>query len=108
MSQVLEFEVPCCNSIRECSVRKLMIIGFRGEPRILKEVKAVRCSRGIKRKIRFYTSDDVMLIEYYRSNRGVNYITILWKPETLTSERAIEIARKALGLSVEETIRISF
>jgi len=108
MNQVLEFDAPCCNSVRECMTRKLFVIGFRGKPEILREIRAVRCERGVKKKIRFYTSDDVMLIEYYRSNRGVNYVTILWKPETLTSERAIEIARKALGLSVEETIRISF
>jgi hypothetical protein len=106
MSQVQEFDVPCCDSIRECAERRLVVIGFRKNPMVLREVKAVRCNRGIKKKIRFYPSPNTILIEYYRSNRGVNYITILWKPENVSTEQAIEIAKKALGLSTEETIRI--
>jgi len=106
MSQALEFNAPCCASVRECAVRRLVVIGFKGRPKILREIGAVRCSRGITKKVKFYPSQDVILIEYYCSNRGVNYITILWKPETLSNEQAVEIARRALGLSTEETIRI--
>jgi hypothetical protein len=104
MSQALEFDAPCCSSIRECAERRLVVIGFKGSPKILREIKATRCARGVTKKVKFFPSNDVILIEYYRSNRGVNYITILWKPENVTNE--LEIVRKALGLSTEETIRI--
>jgi hypothetical protein len=102
--QVLEFDAPCCGSVRECSVRKLLVIGFREKPKVLREIKAVRCSRGYRKKIKFYPSENVLLVHYYVSNRGVHYIKILWKPETLLKEKAIEIARRALGLLQEETV----
>jgi hypothetical protein len=107
VSQVLEFDAPCCASVRECAVRALYVIGLRGEPRILRRIGAVRCYRGITKKIKFYPSENVILVHYYVSNRGVHYVHVLWKPETLTNEQAVEIARKALGLSLEETIHVT-
>ena len=103
--EYLEFDAPCCESVRECSVRRIYIIGFRNSPKVLREIKAVRCHRGLSKKVRFYPSNDVVLISYYRSNRGVHYVTVLWKPENLAEKDAIELAKKALGLSLEETIR---
>jgi len=89
-------------------VRAMYVIGFRGgEPKILRIINAVRCSRGITVKIKFYPAPDVILVSYYRSNRGVNYITILWKPESLPNEKAVEIARKALGLEIEEKVIVN-
>jgi hypothetical protein len=101
---VIEFEAPCCESARECSVRRIYIIGIRNKPKILREIGAVRCYRGIAKKFKFFPSSDVILVKYYRSNRGNNYITILWKPESLTEEQAKTYAAVALGIYKEEEI----
>jgi len=106
MSGSLEFDVPCCYSTRECNARKLVIIGFRGKPRILRIIHATRCARGITKKIKV-SPGDIILVRYYVSNRGVHYITVLWKPQNITDEQAIRIARKALGLETEEKITIT-
>jgi len=85
----------------------MYVIGFRnGEPKVLRRIDAVRCYRGITKKVKFYPSNDVILVSYYMSNRGVHYIYVLWKPENLSNEKAIEIARKALGLEIEEKVII--
>jgi hypothetical protein len=102
----IELDAPCCSSIRECSVRSLVVIGFRGKPKILREIRAVRCSRGITKKVKFYPSSDVILASYYVSNRGVHHINILWKPENIPNQQAIEIAKKALGIAMEEKISV--
>ena len=104
-ANVLEFEAPCCESIRECSVRKVYIIGFRnGKPRVLRSIDAVRCNRGVRKKFKFYPSADVILISYYRSNRGNNYLSVLWKPNNLTEEQAKTLSAIALGLFKEEEV----
>jgi hypothetical protein len=100
----MEFEAPCCESVRECSVRKLYVIGIRGAPRVLRAIGAVRCNRNVRKTIKFYPSDDVFLISYYRSNRGVNHITVLWKPKNITEQQAKEYAMVALGLLKEEVV----
>jgi len=100
----LVFEAPCCGSVRECSVRKLYIIGIRKTPRVLRTIDAVRCRRGVRKFIKFYPSNDVVLISYYRSNRGNHYITVLWKPENITEEQAKAFASRALGIIKEEVV----
>jgi hypothetical protein len=88
-------------------VTKVYIIGIRnGKPKILRIVDAVRCNRGVRKKFKFYPSSDVILVKYYRSNRGNNYITILWKPGGLTEEQAKAYAALALGLYTEEEVVI--
>jgi hypothetical protein len=99
----LVFEAPCCESVRECNVRKLYIIGIR-KARILRTIDAVRCSRDVRKTIKFYPSNDVVLISYYRSNRGKHYITVLWKPENITEEQAKAFASLALGIAKEEVV----
>jgi len=104
-ANVLEFEAPCCESIRECSVRKVYIIGFRnGKPRVLRSIDAVRCSRGVRKRFKFYPSSDVILASYYRSNRGNNYISILWKPQNITEDQARLLVVAALGIYEEEEV----
>ncbi|MCC6057170.1 MAG: hypothetical protein LM583_10885 [Desulfurococcaceae archaeon] len=98
------FEAPCCESARECAVRKLYVIGIRKTPRVLRTIDAVRCSRNVRKTIKFYPSGDVILVSYYRSNRGVNYITVLWKPQSITEQQAKEYAMVALGLLKEEVV----
>jgi hypothetical protein len=101
----LIFEAPCCASVRECSVRKVYVVGIRnGKPKILRAIDAVRCSRGITKKIKFYPSNDVVLVEHYVSNRGNHYIKILWKPEGITEEQAKASASLALGITEEEVV----
>jgi hypothetical protein len=73
---------------------------------VLKTIKAVRCYRGYTKKYKFYPSDDVALVSYYRSNRGVHYIRVLWKPESVDVSNVIEAARKALGLYIEAKLVI--
>jgi hypothetical protein len=100
----LVFEAPCCESARECSIRKLYVIGIRKTPRVLRAIDAVRCSRNVRKTIKFYPSSDVILISYYMSNRGKHYITVLWKPENITEQQAKEYAIVALGLLKEEVV----
>jgi hypothetical protein len=99
----MEFEAPCCASIRECNARAHYVVSLV-KPKILRRIEAVRCYRGIRKKYKFYPSSDVALVEYYVSNRGVHYITVLWKPESVSTEKAIEMARRALGLEVATKI----
>jgi hypothetical protein len=103
----IELDAPCCSSIRECSVRKLYVVGFRDKPKVLRTISAVRCARGITKKIKFYPSNNVILVSYYISNRGVHHVNILWKPENISNQQAIEIARKALGLALEEKVSVT-
>jgi hypothetical protein len=106
-TSVLEFDAPCCESLRECSVRRIYIIGIRNnKAKILREIDAVRCYRGIRKKFKFYPSDDVVLARYYRSNRGNHHITILWKPQNMTEDQAKAYAALALGLYTEEEVVI--
>jgi hypothetical protein len=100
----IELDAPCCYSVRECSVRKLYVVGFRDKPKILRTIDAVRCARGITKKVKFYPSNDVILASYYVSNRGVHHINILWKPENIPNQQATEIVRKALGIALEEKV----
>jgi hypothetical protein len=85
-------------------VTKVYIIGIRNGPKVLREIGAVRCYRGITKKFKFYPSPDVILVKYYRSNRGVHYITVLWKPGSLAEEQARLLAVAALGIYKEEEI----
>jgi hypothetical protein len=97
-SQTIEFDAPCCASVRECSARKLAIIGIRGRPRVLREINAVRCNRGITKKVKVYPSNEIIVATYYISNRGRVYIEILWKPEGLDESYAKLYTQQALGL----------
>jgi len=104
--EFIEFEAPCCGSVRECKVRAHYIVSLV-KPKVLKRIEAVRCYRGIRRKYKFYPSDDVALVSHYVSNRGVHYLSILWKPETVSTERVVEMARRALGLETTTKLRIT-
>jgi hypothetical protein len=66
--------------------------------KILKRIDAVRCYRGYSRRYRLYVNSDIIVVEHYVSNRGVNYLRVLWKPEDVDEGKAIEVARRALGL----------
>jgi hypothetical protein len=66
--------------------------------RVLRRIGAVRCSRGYTARYRLYPSDDIILVYHYVSNRGVHYIRVLWKPQSVTTEEAVRAARRALGL----------
>jgi hypothetical protein len=101
----IEIEAPCCWSIRSCNSYELLIIGIRGNPRILRRIGAIRCNRGYKKKVKVYLSNDIVLTRHYVSNRGKHYIKILWKPETLDEEQAKLYTQQALGLyQVEEVM----
>ena len=63
----IEFEAPCCFSIRTCRDTAHYIILVK-PPRILKIIEPVRCERGIRKKYKFYPSENVVLVSYYRSN----------------------------------------
>jgi hypothetical protein len=106
-TQILEIKAPGCSSIRECAVRFIAVIGIRNRnnPKILRVVNATRDYRGEEKKVRIYLSSDIIVVEHYRSNRGKVYISIVWKPENISSEEAIKLASRALGYSEEETIK---
>jgi hypothetical protein len=98
--EYVEFEAPCCNSIRTCRDTAHYVISV-SKQKILKRINAVRCYRGYSVKYKFYPSSDVVLVYHYVSNRGVNYLRILWKPENVSEAHAVEVARRALGLTRE-------
>jgi len=93
----IEFYAPCCFSERSCSAMADYIISLRFK-RVLRVIRPVRCGRGVTRKYKFYPSDDVILVSYYVSNRGVHHVKILWKPKGVTVEEAVRATMKALGL----------
>ncbi len=105
-TNVLEIEAPCCASIRECSVRYLAIIGIRNreKPRVLRIINAVRCHRGYEKKVKVYLSNDIVVVSHYMSNRGRLYINIIWKPESVSEEEALVLAKKAFSYYSEEEI----
>jgi len=88
-----------------CTALALYVISIP-KRKVLRRISAVRCYRGEAKKVKFYPSESVILVKHYVSNRGVNYITILWKPEPVDIDSAISIAKSALGLLEEEEIRI--
>jgi hypothetical protein len=102
----LEFNAPCCTSARTCRHTAHYIISLTNA-RILRKINAVRCYQGIEEKYKFYPSDDVILVHYYCSTRGVNYLQVLWKPQSIDVNRAVEVARKAIGLEYESVIVLS-
>jgi hypothetical protein len=71
---------------------------------ILRRIDATRCHRGYVKYYEVEPRPDIILIEHYVSNRGVNYIHILYKPESISEEDALRIARRALGLEEHEKI----
>jgi hypothetical protein len=104
IEKILEIKAPGCASIRECNVRFIAIIGIRdrNNPKILRIVNAVRDYRGYEKKVKIYLSNDIIVIEHYRSNRGKVYISIIWKPESISEEEARRLAMRALGYYEEE------
>jgi len=111
MSQIqtehLEFGKPCCGSVRECSVKFHAVISLTKKA-VLRRINAVRCYRNPNYesgKYKFYPSNDVALIEHYRSNRGVVYLYVLWKPEGLSDRDVLRIALEALGYTDYEVIQ---
>jgi hypothetical protein len=64
----------------------------------LRAISAVRCERGYIKKYKFYPSSDVALVSYYRSNRGVVHLSILWKPQEISTTTVIEAVKRALRL----------
>jgi hypothetical protein len=101
--EYIEFEAPCCYSVRTCYDTEHLIISLK-TMRALRRIEAVRCYRGYTKKYKFYPSDNVILVYHYVSNRNVHYIRVLWKPENLDESKAIEVVRKALGLEVTSKI----
>jgi len=100
-------EAPCCASIRECNVRALYVIGTRGRGRILRTINAVRCYRGESKKVKIYPSNDIIVVEYYVTTRGNPKITVVWKPENMSMEDALRVAKRVLGVEEEEVLMFS-
>jgi len=101
----LEFEAPCCYSVRTCNTTADYVISLR-TARILRRIDAVRCYRGHTVRYKFYPSADVALINVYKSNRGVHYIWIKWKPDNVSVDEVMEKVRRALGLAEEIDVRV--
>jgi hypothetical protein len=105
IEKYVEFEAPCCHSVRTCYDTSHYIISLR-TAKVLRRIPAVRCYKGLTRKYKFYPSGEVILVYHYVSNRGVNYIKILWKPENIDVNKAVDAARKALNLDIASKIVI--
>jgi len=97
-------EKPCCYSERECAVRYHAVVSIKTR-RVLRYVNAVRCERLPQRpKYKFYPTNDVVLVEHYRSNRGKVSIKILWKPENISDYEVLRTVCQALGYELEEVL----
>jgi hypothetical protein len=99
----LRFQAPCCGSIRECRVRADYIISL-SKAEVLRRIDATRCFRGIVEYYEVEPTPDIVVVEHYVSNRGVNYIHVIYKPESLKEDSVLKIVRRALGLEITEKI----
>jgi hypothetical protein len=99
----MKIQKPCCRSVRECRVRKHYIIDVNREE-ILREIEATRCYRGIIEYYEVEPNQNVAILEHYVSNRGVNYIRFIFKPEGITEDVLMSKVRRALGLETIEKI----
>jgi hypothetical protein len=100
---VITIRRPCCASVRECSVRALYIIGIKNlaNPKILRTIEAVRCYRVGEKYARVTLTNDILIVYYYISNRGNEYITI-YKPKQVDAEIAILTTLTTLGYQEPE------
>ena len=94
---------PCCGSIRECRVRRHYIIDLNKEE-ILATIDAVRCARGIIEYYEVEPMQNIAIVEHYISNRGVNYIRFIYKPENMADDVLLPKVRRAIGLEITEKI----
>ena len=67
----------------------------------------MRCYRGESKKVKIYPSDDIIVVEYYVTTRGNPNITVVWKPEKMSMEDALRIAKRVLGVEEEEVLMFS-
>jgi len=107
MTEALEFEYPCCHSVRTCMppTYSHRVVSLR-TGKFLRVIEPVRCSRlGYIPKYKFYPADDVALVSLYWSNRGNLKLIVLWKPENVSDNQVKEAVIKALGIE-EEVIKI--
>jgi len=109
MESVLEFEVPCCNSVRTCNptehaIHVISLTRFR----VLRTIEPVRCQRiGHVPKFKFYPSGAVALVHVYLSNRRNVYINVLWKPPEVDEQTVKDITLIALGFIEIPEIKVS-
>jgi hypothetical protein len=99
----MKIQKPCCGSVRECRVRKHYIIDLNREE-VLMELEATRCSRGIIEYYEVEPTQNIAIVEHYVSNRGVNYIQFIYKPEGATEEQLLPKVRRAIGLEITEKV----
>jgi len=99
----MKIKKPCCGSVRECRARKHYIIDLDKEE-ILTEIDAVRCHRGIIEYYEVEPTQNIAIVEHYISNRGVNYIQFIYKPEGVADDMLLSKVRRAIGLEITEKI----
>jgi len=101
--EALEFDVPCCSSRRTCMDTYHAVISLK-TGQVLRTIHAVRCHRlgYAPVKYKFYPSDDVILVSFYKTTRDNVRLKILWKPEEVPEDLALAVARQALVPYVEE------
>ncbi len=102
---MIEVKAPCCSSVRECNVRRIVIVDISAQ-KVLKELEAVRCHRGESRTYKINVSGRTVVAEVYRSNRGKWYVTILWKPDSMDELTAEITTKKALGIYEEVEVEV--
>jgi len=109
MESVMEFEAPCCNSVRTCNptenaIHVISLVKFK----VLRTIEPVRCYRlGYVPKFKFYPAPHIALVRVYLSNRRNVYIDVLWKPQEVDEQTVKDITLLALGLIEIPEIKIS-
>ncbi len=99
--ETIKVSAPCCFSVRECRVRKVLIIDPTTR-KVVKEVSAVRCYRGEEFVVN--VSAKYAIIESYISNRGNLHLTIIHLPRGTDESSVKMIVKKYLGFYEEEEI----
>jgi len=100
-------KAPCCYSRRTCWDTKKYVIDLKARE-IITEIEAVRCYRGVERLYEIEVDEekmsDVVIVEHYVSNRGVNYLRFEI-PRTPTPE-IVDAVKELLGLREVRKLRI--
>lgn len=100
-SEVVRVKAPCCHSIRECNVRKYLVIDPQSA-RVEKVISAVRCYRDEEKVV--YVSQNYAVIEAYVSNRGNLRLTTIYLPPGINEDEVKTIAREYMGFYEEEYV----
>jgi len=95
----LVVKAPCCYSVRTCWDTRKYVVDVETKE-VIEEIPAVRCNRGVERVYEIEVAEEkasnVVVVEHYVSNRGVNYLYFEYPKEP--SPEIVDAVKEILGL----------